>query len=104
MPRYGEINPGLFTVVTFPYEFGFMFGDLGHGLVLFVLSLILFKAKSKLLSDLIGNRYLFLFMSIMTMFCGLVYNDFLGIPLRLFGSCYERQGNKITLKYKGCKS
>lgn len=34
IPRYGEINPGLFTVVTFPFLFGVMFGDIIHGFLI----------------------------------------------------------------------
>jgi V-type H+-transporting ATPase subunit a len=37
VPRYGEVNPGLFTITTFPFLFGVMFGDIGHGFLLFVL-------------------------------------------------------------------
>jgi V-type H+-transporting ATPase subunit a len=41
VPRYEEINPAIFTTVTFPFFFGVMFGDIGHGLILFVLGLYL---------------------------------------------------------------
>jgi V-type H+-transporting ATPase subunit a len=34
IPRYGEINPAVFTIVTFPYLFGIMFGDIGHGVII----------------------------------------------------------------------
>ena len=41
IPRYKEVNPGLFTLMTFPFLFGVMFGDIGHGSVLFMLGLYL---------------------------------------------------------------
>lgn len=31
IPRYREINPGVFAVITFPFLFGVMFGDILHG-------------------------------------------------------------------------
>ena len=46
-PRYKEVNPGYFAIVWFPYMFGTMFGDAGHGLALLTFGLfILFKPKS----------------------------------------------------------
>lgn len=36
IPRYREVNPGLFTIIMFPFLFGVMFGDIGHGGVLFM--------------------------------------------------------------------
>lgn len=35
VPSYKEINPAIFTTVTFPFLFGVMFGDMGHGILLF---------------------------------------------------------------------
>ena len=32
IPRYGEINPATFTIITYPFLFGVMFGDVGHGI------------------------------------------------------------------------
>ncbi len=31
VPLYKEINPAYFTIVSFPFLFGVMFGDVGHG-------------------------------------------------------------------------
>jgi V-type H+-transporting ATPase subunit a len=39
IPRYSEINPTYFNIVTFPFLFGLMFGDIGHGFIVFMFSL-----------------------------------------------------------------
>ena len=42
-PRYRELNPGIFTIVTFPYLFAIMFGDILHGLILLIIGKIFFQ-------------------------------------------------------------
>lgn len=42
VPSYKEVNPALLTTVTFPFLYGMMFGDIGHGFVLFIAACCLF--------------------------------------------------------------
>lgn len=41
VPRYKEANPALFTAASFPFLYGIMFGDIGHGTCIFLLGLYL---------------------------------------------------------------
>jgi V-type H+-transporting ATPase subunit a len=42
-------------------------------------------------------RYMLLMMGFFAVFCGFMYNDFLSIPLNLFGSCYNLEtGTRIS--------
>jgi V-type H+-transporting ATPase subunit a len=48
------------------------------------------------LEGLYKARYLLFLMGIFSTYCGLIYNDFLSIPLNLFGSCYNLStGQKV---------
>lgn len=93
VPRYKEINPGLFTIITFPFLFAVMFGDILHGTILLSFGLFLNLAadslkKNKGLAPLVGLRYLMLLMGLFAVFTGFIYNDFTSLQLDLFGSCY----------------
>jgi len=94
-PRYKEANPGLFTIITFPFLFGIMFGDIGHGSLLFMLSIYICMEKenisnsNSILKGLLSFRYLLLIMGFFSLFCGLIYNDFMGIPITIVNSCYQ---------------
>jgi len=96
VPRYKEINPGLFTIATFPFLFGVMFADIGHGSLVLAAGLYLILSEKKikqnpesLLALALPARYLLFLQGIFSLYCGLIYNDFMSIPFRLFNSCYS---------------
>eukprot|EP00796_Vickermania_ingenoplastis_P013326 gene13327-9161_t len=97
MARYKEVNPGVFTIVTFPYLFGMMYGDMGHGLLLLCISLyFIYKGRhwredklNEMVQMIFGGRYLLLFMSLYAIYMGVLYNDFMGFSLNLFPSGYK---------------
>jgi V/A-type H+-transporting ATPase subunit I len=47
LPHYDELDPTPFMAITFPILFGLMFGDIGHGLIIFVGGLTLFMLIKK---------------------------------------------------------
>jgi V/A-type H+-transporting ATPase subunit I len=51
-PRYGELDPTSVLALTFPLVFGVMFGDVGHGLLLALLGLLLASRKVRALRGL----------------------------------------------------
>lgn len=81
-------------MVTFPFLFGIMFGDIGHGLLLFLFAIFICLKKDSLLAMshdfyiILKIRYLLLLMGFFATFCGFIYNDMMSLPLNLFGSCY----------------
>jgi V-type H+-transporting ATPase subunit a len=92
------------TTITFPFLFGVMFGDIGHGSLLLLTGIFLVMFADKLkekggstMKAVLELRYLFLLMGIFSTFCGFIYNDFLSIPLNLWGgSCYNfKTGKKL---------
>ncbi|XAR60485.1 hypothetical protein NMG60_11033890 [Bertholletia excelsa] len=96
--QYQEANPAVYTVITFPFLFAVMFGDWGHGLCLLLGALVLIARESKLGSQklgsfmemLFGGRFVLLLMSLFSIYCGLIYNEFFSVPYHIFGgSAYK---------------
>lgn len=95
--HYREINPGTFTIVTFPFLFAVMFADVGHGLFLLAFAIILIRSEKSLsgkkLNEIIqmpfDGRYALLLMSLFSIYIGFLYNEFFSIPMDIFGTTWN---------------
>ena len=88
VPSYKEVNPGLFTIITFPFLNGVMFGDIGHGLLLTLMGVYLCVFMNDKNSTLNQIKYLILFMGIFSFHAGWIYNEFFAVPFLTQDSCY----------------
>ncbi|KAG1458314.1 hypothetical protein G6F56_006423 [Rhizopus delemar] len=98
--RYREVNPGLFTIVSFPFLFAVMFGDIGHGALMFLIAAYLCINEKKLSQNngeifkmFFGGRYMMLMMGIFSIFTGAIYNDIFSLSLNLFKSGFDLPSN-----------
>ncbi|KAF9511326.1 hypothetical protein BS47DRAFT_1346937 [Hydnum rufescens UP504] len=82
---YQEVNPALFAVVTFPFLFAVMFGDLGHGFLTFCVALVVQKIH-EILEMLFYGRYIVLAYGRILSLYGLLYNDLFSKSMRLWTS------------------
>jgi V-type H+-transporting ATPase subunit a len=109
IPRYREANPALFTAATFPFLFGVMYGDIGHGCFLFSCGLyLLYKEKEhdnmklgELLEGMHAGRYMIVMMGFFAIYAGLIYNDCFSLGLNLFGSRLEFDGQQYGTVEEG---
>jgi V-type H+-transporting ATPase subunit a len=104
IPTYQEANPTPVSIVTFPFCFGMMFGDMGHGSILAFFALFLTLGNDKLqksvFKDLLQIRYFLLMMGLCSFYCGLMYNEFFAMPVSVFTSCYDLKNKQEWLIYE----
>lgn len=109
IPRYREANPALFTAATFPFLFGVMYGDIGHGLFLFCAGLYLIwneKANDgarlgEMMDGLHSGRYMIAMMGFFAVYAGFMYNDCFSLGLNLFGTRWSFNGQEYGFVEEG---
>uniref|UniRef100_A0AAQ4Q4S6 V-type proton ATPase subunit a n=1 Tax=Gasterosteus aculeatus aculeatus TaxID=481459 RepID=A0AAQ4Q4S6_GASAC len=92
---YREINPAPYTIITFPFLFAVMFGDMGHGVLMTCAALYLVLRESRLMAQkndnemfsmVFAGRYIILLMGVFSVYTGIIYNDCFSKSLNVFGS------------------
>ncbi|KAF7668004.1 hypothetical protein LDENG_00036830 [Lucifuga dentata] len=95
---YREVNPAIFTIITFPFLFAVMFGDVGHGLLMTLAALwmVLEEKDPKLKHNnneiwrmMFGGRYLILLMGLFSIYTGAIYNECFSRGLSAFSSSWH---------------
>lgn len=99
---YLEINPAPYTIITFPFLFACMFGDLGHGALMFFAGLYLVlreknlearQIRDEIFGMFFGGRYIIMLMGLFSMHAGLLYNDAFAKSFNIFGSSWRNPYN-----------
>ena len=75
-PRYGEIDPTILMAFTFPLLYGAMFGDIGQGLVLLILGLLI--NSGKIMKSMSSLGLLIAYCGASAAIFGVLYGSFFG--------------------------
>ncbi|CAD7956789.1 unnamed protein product [Amoebophrya sp. A25] len=97
IPRYQEMTPVFFSIVTFPFLFGVMFGDVGHGLMLLSIGIAITQHENKIKFQypaVFDFRYMCIMMGFFAIYAGFIYNDFFATGMNLFGSRWRNTGKE----------
>jgi V-type H+-transporting ATPase subunit a len=110
--KYQEVNPGLYTIITFPFLFAVMFGDFGHGTLMTLAACAMIywerplsrSKQDELFAMAFYGRYIMLMFGVFSMYTGLVYNDVFSKSFTPFDSSWRYDtdaGEAVTGQLKG---
>ena len=54
VPKYNEIDPSLFVAITYIIIFGIMFADVGQGICLTVVGILMYKIKKMAIGKILA--------------------------------------------------
>lgn len=101
--KYQELNPAPYTIITFPFLFAVMFGDIGHGILMALFAFYLvrnekrYDAMGKKMGEMMrtcyDGRYIILLMGLFSIYTGVIYNEFFAVPMDIFGSRWKYMGD-----------
>ncbi|KAJ2892729.1 putative vacuolar atp synthase 98 kda subunit protein [Zalerion maritima] len=93
---YKEVNPALPSLVTFPFLFAVMFGDVGHAFIMLMTALALIfwenklkKVREEIFGMIFYGRYIMFMMAAYSVFTGFIYNDIFSLPMTIFPSAWH---------------
>lgn len=78
-PKYGEIDPSLFLFITYPLFYAIMLGDIGYGIIVAGMAIIIWK-KFKT-GALNGLALILLLSGTLSILFGIIYGEFFGFPV-----------------------
>ncbi|MFX1319118.1 MAG: V-type ATP synthase subunit I [Promethearchaeota archaeon] len=112
LPNHTEIDPAWFMALGFPIIFGLMFGDIGHGILLFLFASLGFIAKRRkvdageMVNYFIQGSGMIMVIAIASIFFGVLYGEFMGIDITglQFNGVYVYQALKYSPFGEGMKN
>ncbi|CAI4231127.1 unnamed protein product [Auanema sp. JU1783] len=104
---YREINPAPYTMISFPFLFAVMFGDMGHGALMLLAALFFImkekqleaaRIKDEIFQTFFGGRYVIFLMGAFSIYTGFLYNDMFSKSFNIFGSAWSNPFSQEYLK------